>query len=203
MAYSSFSIHVRNSLLGLFSLCSVYTHFPDTWAAVEQKSAEVLWCFKGKFNFLPQKTHLCPDHLSWVLIWLRTLRCWSQYFKTDNYFFLLRYKIFTDVKAGLKIARLFLLLFFFFSSLVLPCGRTFTFSLSMPEHGLWVGSLLNLIRSFLFFFFFRFPLLANFPDNWSRMQTQRERTREREREKERRRRVWGWRKSMTVRLCPL
>lgn len=55
----------------------------------------------------------------------------------------------TAVKAGLKITLLFL---FFLPShpLALSSGRTFTFffSLSKPEHGLRVGSLLNLIRFF-------------------------------------------------------
>lgn len=77
--------------------------------------------------------------------------------------FFLRHKIFTAGKADLKITCLFLPLF---SPPPLVWSRGRTFSFSIPEHGLWVGNLLDLSR------FFSVPLLANFPDNWSRMQTE-------------------------------
>lgn len=89
--------------------------------------------------------------------------------KSDN--FGLPYKMLTAVKAGLKITLLFL-----FSSppLVLSSGRTFTFFIfffSFSKAWAWPPSweLAQLDP------LFSFPLLANFPDNWSRMQTERER----------------------------
>lgn len=160
MFNSSFSIHAKDSLL--WSLAALKSTTPALANAFpfEHNSAGSTVMWTRQFTFSPKKLIHAPI-MSHNSLYGRECSDPSTV-KTDN--FLLQYKIFTAVKAGLKITHLFLPLFL---SLHLFCqvGGPLLFLFNAWAWPLsWELAQLDPL--------FSFPLLANFPDNWSRMQTE-------------------------------
>lgn len=114
MLNSSFSIHVKDSLLCSLAAPGTEQNHPPL-ANTFPFSAEKTVIFNLN---LTTETNLCTDHLSRFLIWLDCSDAHPSAVKTDN--FLLQYKMLTAVEADLKIT-----LPPFSPPLVLSSGRTF------------------------------------------------------------------------------